>query len=582
MKKYLWLFIIGLLLQSCARVGSPVGGDKDTIPPQFLGANIDTTRVNVPVDIRELRLEFDEYVKLKDIQKNLIISPPIKKIKRIVPSNLATKYVLIQFEDTLQDNTTYQFNFGNSIQDNNESNPLRYFNFAFSTGEKIDENYISGEVSDAFDIEKKTSTNNKNVVGLYKHADSINYKEKPYYISRVEDDGYFELEYITPGKYQLIAFSDDNENSIYDEGKEKIGFIKEPLEVKESISGMKLTLSPSQKKVKYVEAKSTEGGLLMLFEGHPKQVEVEQVDRSLGDIKVSHKKYSDSVMVWVKPYTEEQKKSKRVRLVYKTPEKTDTISTYYEQEKDVEMNIKSDIAKKLPPKSDFTFISNFEIDKIYHEQWGLKKDSTEVVSFQAEIDKNNPYRVLVKANFEGGKKYQLTVPKESVVSYYAKTNKSYRFDFESDILDNYGSATFRLTNKPSFKFWIQILDYAKNVKYQQYTDESEIKFQLLPKGEYYIRILADDNENEFWDAASLEKMEFAEKSYLFYKTLNVRPLWEIVEDWDLNSTQKLQRVIPSPIKEEEVQEVKNIEKEELFNQNRNNFPVGGGFERNTN
>ncbi len=41
--------------------------------------------------------------------------------------------------DMLQANTTYNFNFGNAIVDNNESNPLPHFNFAFSTGDKIDD-----------------------------------------------------------------------------------------------------------------------------------------------------------------------------------------------------------------------------------------------------------------------------------------------------------------------------------------------------------------------------------------------------------------------------------------------------------
>ena len=55
MKQFLlWLFA-SLILVSCARVGSPVGGDKDSIPPSMIGSNIDTTRINVPKDIKKLR-----------------------------------------------------------------------------------------------------------------------------------------------------------------------------------------------------------------------------------------------------------------------------------------------------------------------------------------------------------------------------------------------------------------------------------------------------------------------------------------------------------------------------------------------
>ena len=143
MKNIVFLFILSLLVTSCARVGSPVGGPKDTIPPQVIGSNIDSSRVKVPRNINELRIDFNEYITLKEINKNLIISPPLKRIKKILPSGMANKYLLIKWEDTLQANTTYNFNFGNSIVDNNEGNPLQYYNFAFSTGDKIDDLYIS-------------------------------------------------------------------------------------------------------------------------------------------------------------------------------------------------------------------------------------------------------------------------------------------------------------------------------------------------------------------------------------------------------------------------------------------------------
>ena len=72
MKKIIFLFLLVFLLFSCARVGSPVGGDKDTIPPNVIGTNIDTSRVNVPRDIRELRIDFDEYITLKEYETGFV------------------------------------------------------------------------------------------------------------------------------------------------------------------------------------------------------------------------------------------------------------------------------------------------------------------------------------------------------------------------------------------------------------------------------------------------------------------------------------------------------------------------------
>lgn len=61
----------------CANIGSPQGGPKDTLPPNVMGAtpafnttNFTGTRIYVA---------FDEYVQLKDQQKEFFSSPKMKR-----------------------------------------------------------------------------------------------------------------------------------------------------------------------------------------------------------------------------------------------------------------------------------------------------------------------------------------------------------------------------------------------------------------------------------------------------------------------------------------------------------------------
>ncbi|MBB4808019.1 uncharacterized protein (DUF2141 family) [Chryseobacterium defluvii] len=549
MKRFFLLLVIGFLVQSCARVGSPVGGPKDSLAPRFLSSNIDTTRVNVPRDIRELRLDFDEYITLKDISKNLIISPPIEKIKRILPSNIANRYVIIQWEDTLQANTTYNFNFGNSIADNNEANILRYFNFAFSTGEKLDDLYISGEVKDAFAIKKQTANNeNKLAVGLYQVKDTINYKQKPYYITKVDDDGYYELNYLSPGKYKIIAFEDENGNSIYDVGKEKIGFQKETIDFEKSISGLNLKVYPSKKPLKYIEMKESPGGALMIFEGKPDEVKVLSLNEKLQDIKVTHRSKSDTVRIWFdavknnvgQTVTENLKFSYDFDADTSNNGKKQEASLFYKYNAKNAMDLVNTEGAALPPKTDFKITSNYIIDKINTEKWVLKSDSLTTHSFTAKISETDPYEILVRSEFEAGKKYQLTVPKETVSSFYAKNSVSKRFDFEADKVENYGSLAFTLQNGPSANYWIQLLDSSEKVQYQKYTSGNAVKFDILKPGEYIVRILVDNNGNKYWDEADFENATFAEDSYVFYKVAIVRPLWDTIEQWDLKDTRTLE------------------------------------------
>lgn len=542
MKRLLLLFIIGFLLQSCARVGSPVGGPKDSLAPKFLSSNIDTTRINVSRDIRELRLDFNEYITLKDINKNLIISPPIKNIKRILPSNIANKYVLIQWTDTLKANTTYNFNFGNSIVDNNEANILRYFNFAFSTGDKLDDLYISGEVKDALAIKKQSeSTENKLVVGLYQVKDTINYKQKPYYITKVDTDGYYELNYLSPGKYKILAFEDENGNSMYDPGKEKVGFQKDAVDVEKSVSGLNLKVYPSKKALKYGEMKEMPGGILMTFEGNPTDVKVLSINDKLQDIKVTHRPKSDSINIWFDAVAQKvgQGTTENLKFSYDVDNKKDTVSVFYKQNAKNEMQISNNDGGLLPPKTDFKITSNYIIDKINPEKWVLKSDSLTTQEFTAKISETNPYQILIKSDFIAGKKYQLTVPKTTVSSFYAKNSESKRFDFEADKVENYGNLTLKLENAPTTSYWIQLLDASEKIVYQKYTKGSEVKFDILKPAEYIVRILVDNNENKYWDESDFLNETFAEDSYVFYKLAVIRPLWETNETWDLKDTRTL-------------------------------------------
>lgn len=591
MKRFLLLFVICFLVHSCARVGSPVGGPKDTLAPRFLSSNIDTTRINVKRDIHELRLDFDEYITLKDISKNLIISPPIKNIKRILPSNIANKFVLIQWTDTLQANTTYNFNFGNSIVDNNEANILRYFNFAFSTGDKLDDLYVSGEVKDAMEIKKKTGTNeNKLVVGLYQLKDTMNYKQKPYYITKVDDDGYYELNYLSPGKYKIIAFDDENGNSIYDAGKEKIGFQKEPLNIEKSISGLNLKVYPSKKPVKYSEMKEVSGGVLMMFEGHPEDVKVQSLNEKLTDVKITHTPKSDSVRIWFDAVKSDVGQTVNEKLLFshdKGPKKDSayTVSLFYKYNKKNAMDIFSDNdGSTLAPKADFKILSNYIVDKIDPSKWTLniKGDSLTTLPFNAKISATNPYQILIQSDFISGKDYQLTVPKETLSSFYAKNVQSKRFDFGIGKVEQYGSLEFTLTNAPAFNYWIQLLDSSDKVVHQKYTKGDKVKFDLLKPEEYFVRILVDNNGNKYWDEADFTNEVFAEDAYIFYKKALVRALWETREDWDLNDKRTLENpkgtvspVVPAvPATDaKEVETVKQQAKKEIKSTNAILTPV---------
>jgi hypothetical protein len=172
--RILSVVFIAVILTSCANRGTPSGGEEDIEPPVILKAIPENYSTNFNSD--EIIIYFDEYVKIKDVRKQLIISPPMDTDPTIIPMGGASKYISIKIKDTLQANTTYAFNFGQSIVDNNEGNPYPFYRYVFSTGKTIDSLSVKGFVVDALLEEPDTFVS----VMLYDvdstYSDSIVYK----------------------------------------------------------------------------------------------------------------------------------------------------------------------------------------------------------------------------------------------------------------------------------------------------------------------------------------------------------------------------------------------------------------------
>lgn len=101
------LFLLGIIsFNSCARQGTPSGGPRDETPPKLIGSNPDTLAVNVDPNIKEIEINFDEYIQIKEYSKNSVISPPFDRNPIVTPISMAEKKVKIKLQEPLQPNTT--------------------------------------------------------------------------------------------------------------------------------------------------------------------------------------------------------------------------------------------------------------------------------------------------------------------------------------------------------------------------------------------------------------------------------------------------------------------------------------------
>ncbi len=139
---------IGILfLTACAQVVAPGGGPKDITPPRILKYNPDSASVNF--NSKSILINFDELVQLKDLNNQLIISPPLLKTP-VITAEKKSLSIIFDKAEVLKPNTTYSISFGNSIQDINENNPIENFKYIFSTGRFIDSLNLKGKVQNGF------------------------------------------------------------------------------------------------------------------------------------------------------------------------------------------------------------------------------------------------------------------------------------------------------------------------------------------------------------------------------------------------------------------------------------------------
>ncbi len=207
---------MSIIGSSCAQIGAPTGGPRDTLPPILINADPPNHSTNFQGN--RITLTFDEYIQLQNVQQNLLVSPNPKIIPNI---NYKLKEVSIKLRDTLEPNTTYSIDLANSIQDINENNPYRNFTYVFSTGPYIDSLRFSGNVL----IAETGKADSTLIVLLYKDlSDSAVLKNKPRYIARMDANGNFKFNNLAGGTYHVFALKDESGQKYYNSKTELFAF----------------------------------------------------------------------------------------------------------------------------------------------------------------------------------------------------------------------------------------------------------------------------------------------------------------------------------------------------------------------
>ena len=209
---YLWMVLAALCLRACANKGmGPQGGPKDTTPPDIL--NVTPANGSVNFSGNTIVIQCNEYLQMKDAANQVLMSPPQRRTPTV---KALGKKVVVTFEEPLRDSTTYLIDFGKSICDLNECNPIESYAYAFSTGPQIDTLQMSGVLINAENLNPISDM----LIGIHDDLRDSAFLNKVFVsIARTDEKGHFTLRNLHAGKYHIYALNDISKDYVYQPGE---------------------------------------------------------------------------------------------------------------------------------------------------------------------------------------------------------------------------------------------------------------------------------------------------------------------------------------------------------------------------
>ena len=523
------VFLFLLSFTDCAKKGRPSGGLRDTIAPVILRSAPENFTTNFKNN--EIRITFDEFIKLKDISKELIISPPLKYPPVITPLSVS-KVLKIKILDTLKDNTTYSFNFGNSILDNNEGNLFPNYKYVFSTGSYIDSLTLKGTAVDAL----LPKTDFPTTVALYQvdqsYKDSLVFLEKPTYITTtINETNNFELSNLKQGTYQLIALKEQTRNYTFQPKTDKIGFYKDLITIPTD-SLFELRLFKEVPDFKPTRPKLESSNRISFgYQGKTDNYQITLLTQMEDDFQYQVLKQPgrDTLNFWFKP------KVTKDSLVFVTKNKLqiDTTTVRFRELYSDSLRLTAINDRLISLGDTLKLKANTPLVAINSEKISVVTKDTLAIDFVAQINtKENAAQIVFDKQEE--QLYSITLRNGALTDYLSNTNDSIVYRQQVKPIADFASLNLTLDNADEFPLLIELIDEKFKVVKQTYLEaNAPVFFEHINPGKYFIRLIVDQNKNKVWDPGNFLDKLAPEKVVYYPSIIELRANWSWSETFTL-------------------------------------------------
>lgn len=526
------LFIL-INLWSCANRATLEGGPRDTQPP-VLDTLASTPNFQTNFKKQRIELTFNEWLQLKDVATQVIISPPLQHRPDIV---LRGKTVRFEFDENeqLRENATYTINFGNAIQDLTEGNAPKDLRFVFSTGDYIDSLEVTGRVTDALTGESVE----KVLVMLYDNlADSVVRTERPFYFARTDTAGVFRIQNVRADTFKVFALEDGNVNYLFDAVTERIGFIDSTIVLNDTTQvRLDLQIFAEEEPLRLVASTHTHYGLSKLrFNIPPTDLSFRYEMEKVSEIRFEYEK--DTVRVWYE-LPEQQNWQLYVRkdtlindtVTVRVPSKTNFLQTAKLQ---LDSRQPSG-TRPLHPSQNWSLLFNRPLEGFDTSLIRLYEDTLRtLVQPVVQLDTVNAGRQLsLRYNWKEGLPYELQLLPGAVTDMFGistadSINQSKKVAFRKDfgsislIIDSLNSE-----NQYIIQLFVGESDIINTFIVTERTSWQQ-QFTGLAPGNYTVKITLDRNKNGRWDTGNYDLRTYPEP-------ILTRPLEALRANWEVEA-----------------------------------------------
>lgn len=519
-----------LFITGCAIQSAPEGGPQDTTPPDIVACTPPNKTTNF--NAKEIVIQFDEYVQLKNFSGQFFSSPPLKKR---IEQRMKGKKLHLYLDEELLPNTTYTFSFGTAIQDITENNTQANFKYVFSTGDVLDSLAITGTVTDAF-----TGNVEEGAVAMLYPAnlpDSSLLTTKPTFYALTDKSGKFSIENLALDTFKLVVIKDENLNLTYDAATEKSGFCTSTVVAGEPLAKPVRLFHPAKEPALIEAVQKGYGRVLLTFTNPVPPTEVKIMDlfesENLGKPTTDFSERAgkgDSIYFWYNPvfYPED------MRFFFLTLNNDDfskdSVRVLLSKAKAPELKLALQNLTKLSPLDTFLLESTVPLTNIDPDLFTLLQDT---IAVPFTITHTGPRFLRLDFDKKAGRSYELILLPNAVTDLFERTIDSTSIKTSIATDADKAIVKFRIVATDTVPKLFELLRGAKTIKRIAFTDSVVLDIPFIEPGKYGIRIVWDENQNGRWDGGNYLQRKQPEEVMYYPKPIELRANWELEVEWEI-------------------------------------------------